>query len=285
MWVAHTMFPIQILILSPTVLHKLSNGGPDSRSSLEPADDENTPPASPIDSYPTAYNELAPRTVISIDILPQNHGQSSLAQYPYNTPSGSPTSASFPSPLGFSEPRPITVIDPTVAFTSSASMMAYSSFSVFLDGICVHSEVADLKLSTASCPVTTDSDVKCIFFYSTSLVPNYWSKLCECPGRLWRSRLLSTSNSCGTDPTRYTITHDIVQHHDSSNPESSSSVVHGSILSIEYRFSYPDSPYPSPQLSPTDTLSSAGSNSTLPSPTTFNVRFSERDIYKVLIFF
>lgn len=141
------------------MLHKLSRGG--HRASSEPTDDDNTPPVSPIDANPGSELPVPSRTIVSIDILPENYGYS------------------YSSPIGQSEPRPIRVIDPTVTFTSRSSMMAYSSFTVFLDGKCVHTEVADLKLNTTN----ISSEVDCVFFYSTTLVPRFWDQLCDCQGR------------------------------------------------------------------------------------------------------
>ena len=75
-------------------------------------------------------------------------------------------------------------------------------------------------------------------------------------------------NDLSIDPARYSIIHDIYQH-PASAAESSSVPEQGYlILSVEYQFRYPDSPYSSPQLSPIDSLSSA--NSSLPSPSSFN---------------
>ena len=76
------------------------------------------------------------------------------------------------------------------------------------------------------------------------------------------------TNPYATDPTKFSIIHDIYQHTGSAVEPSNVSEQGYLILSVEYRFSYPESPYPSPQLSPIGSSSSV--NSSLPSPTSFN---------------
>jgi len=72
-----------------------------------------------------------------------------------------------------------------------------------------------------------------------------------------------------TDPARYSIIHDIYQHSGSAAESSSAPEQGYLILSVEYRFTYAESPYSSPQLSPVESLSS--NNSSLPSPSSYNV--------------
>lgn len=76
-------------------------------------------------------------------------------------------------------------------------------------------------------------------------------------------------NPHSTDPTRYSIIHDIYQHPGSAAEPSNLPENGYLILSVEYQFTYPESPYSSPQLSPIDSLSS--NNSSLPSPSSYNV--------------
>jgi len=82
------------------------------------------------------------------------------------------------------------------------------------------------------------------------LVPTYWSTICQ-----------------DHDPARFSIIHDIFQNPGSAMESSSTPEQGYLILSVEYRFMYPASPYSSPQLSPVDSLSST--NSSLPSPSSF----------------
>lgn len=69
------------------------------------------------------------------------------------------------------------------------------------------------------------------------------------------------------DPARYSIIHDIYQHPGPTAEVSSVPEQGYLILSVEYRFRHPESPYSSPQLSPVDSLSSA--EGSLPSPSSF----------------
>ena len=70
------------------------------------------------------------------------------------------------------------------------------------------------------------------------------------------------------DPARYSIIHDIYQHSGSAAESSSVPEQGFLILSVEYQFTYPESPYSSPQLSPIE--SSSSTNSSLPSPVAYN---------------
>ena len=69
------------------------------------------------------------------------------------------------------------------------------------------------------------------------------------------------------DPARYSIIHDIYQHPGPAAESSSAPEQGYLILSVEYQFTYPESPYSSPQLSPVDSLSS--NNSSLSSPPSY----------------
>jgi hypothetical protein len=160
-------------------------------------------------------------------------------------------------------------------------MAAHSFFTVLCDGQPIHSETADVKLLNTSVD-TGVSDIDCIFYYTAPLVPTFWNNICQDHGELFslhgdgrlrrtlvpQMSLLWINHPLPTDPARYSIIHDIYQH---SGPaaESSSAPEQGYlILSVEYQFTYPESPYSSPQLSPIDSLSSTGSS--LPSPLSYN---------------
>lgn len=89
-------------------------------------------------------------------------------------------------------------------------------------------------------------------------------------GEFAGSRFFETSLTIPPiDPARYSIIHDIYQHSGSAAESSSDPDQGYLILSVEYRFTYAESPYSSPQLSPVDSLSST--NSSLPSPSSYNV--------------
>jgi hypothetical protein len=218
--------------------------------------------------------------VVSIEILPEGINNYSPRASPSTTPTSSPLSSTFPgSTFRHSQPRPISVIDPTVTFTARSTIVAHSSFTVMRDGQPIHSETADVNLLSTSVAAGV-SDIDCIFYYTAPLVPAYWSTICDDPGKFFLSYglggfagplLFSSFVLTGlypTDPTKFTIIHDIYQHSGSAVESSNLSEQGYLILSVEYRLSYPESPYPSPQLSPIGSSSSA--NSSLPSPTSFN---------------
>ena len=93
----------------------------------------------------------------------------------------------------FSGPRPIRKIDNTVTFKSGTTLppSSYSCFRVYKDGAQVHQETTQLELSQSSCMPSQQwtQDVECMFLYSTRLVPQFWSRLCEAAGQCRRGRV------------------------------------------------------------------------------------------------
>jgi len=213
--------------------------------------------------------------VVAIEILPQGVSDYSPRSSPSNTPTSSPLSSTFPaSTFHHSQPRPISVIDPTVTFTSRSSMAAHSFFTVLRDGQAVHSETAEVSLLSTSVDAGP-SDIDCIFYYTAPLVPTFWANICQDRGKLLSpSGSFPRRSSSGlityppVDPARYSIIHDIYQHPGPAAESSSVPEQGFLILSVEYQFVYPESPYSSPQLSPVESLSSG--NSSLPSPGSYN---------------
>ncbi|KAF9461828.1 hypothetical protein BDZ94DRAFT_789344 [Collybia nuda] len=174
-----------------------------SRSDSDSASDSSSPPTTPKDSSFQAYNPLDSRTVIYIDILPDN---SCSQGFPFDHASSfddwSRSNVVRPSQL----PRPIRSIDPTVTFLSQSPMSAQSSFTVQSAGMVVFSETTPL-VSAGSAP---DSNA---LLYSTTLVPGFWDKICASP-----------------NPTQYSITQEVIQ----DGPESPSFT-----FSAVYKFNYP----------------------------------------------
>ena len=74
------------------------------------------------------------------------------------------------------KPRPLRAIDPVVTFTSPSFVVAKSSCSVYFDGNCVHTDVADVAC-------TTTKDESGMFLYRTALIPQYWDRLCQSHGK------------------------------------------------------------------------------------------------------
>lgn len=138
------------------------------------------------DSPPGYDYQDTPRTVVAIEILPEGVTDYSPRSSPSNTPTSSPLSSTFPaSTFHHSQPRPITVIDPTVTFTSRSSMVAHSYFTVQRDGQAVHRETAAVDLHSHSVDAGPSSDIGCIFYYTAPLVPTYWSNICQDQGKLF----------------------------------------------------------------------------------------------------
>lgn len=140
----------------------------------------------PSSGPPPGYDyQDTPRTIVAIEILPEGVSNYSPRSSPSNTPASSPLSSTFPaSTFHHSQPRPISVIDPTVTFTSRSSMAAHSFFTVLRDGQAIHSETADVNLLSTSVDAGP-SDIDCIFYYTAPLVPTFWSNLCQDRGKLF----------------------------------------------------------------------------------------------------
>lgn len=137
------------------------------------------------DSPPAYDYQDTPRTVVAIEILPEGVSEYSPRSSPSNTPASSPLSSTFPaSTFHHSQPRPISVIDPTVTFTSRSSMVAHSFFTVLRDGQATHSETAAVNLLSTSVDAGP-SDIDCIFYYTAPLVPTYWATICRDHGQLF----------------------------------------------------------------------------------------------------
>lgn len=127
---------------------------------------------------------------MAIEILPEGVTEYSPRSSPSHTPTSSPLSATFPaSAFHHSQPRPISVIDPTVTFTSRSSMTANSFFTVLRDGQAIHSETADVNLLSTSVDAGP-SDIDCIFYYTAPLVPAFWSTIRQDHGKSLSSRVI-----------------------------------------------------------------------------------------------
>ena len=241
-----------------------------------------TLPAKGLSRAPGYEYQDALRTVVAIEILPEGATNCSPRPSPSAAPTSSPLSSTFPaSTFRQSQPRPISVIDPTVTFTSRSSMVAHSFFTVLRDGQIVHNETAEVNLHSTSVEAGP-SDIDCTFYCTAPLVPGFWATICQDPrefsllcgmgefagARILKCLFVQPTRYFFPDPPRYSIIHDIYQHSGPAAEESNFPEQGLLILSVEYRFTYPESPYSSPQLSHIDSLSN--NNSSLPSPSSFS---------------
>ncbi|KAI0689017.1 hypothetical protein BC835DRAFT_1370856 [Cytidiella melzeri] len=93
-----------------------------------------------------------------------------------------PPHSSFYSPAQLSsihaqEPRPLRHIDPTVSFTSPVQSPCQAVFQIYKAGHFVQQEYAPVTLSCGS--LSEPGTSMPLFTYSTTLVPQHWSFLCE----------------------------------------------------------------------------------------------------------
>ena len=168
-------FPDFFLIYLVIVLQNLSNGS----FNFEDGGEGGSSPTPSSDPAPGYEYQDTPRTVVAIEILPDGASSYSPHSSPSTTPTSSPLSSTFPaSTFRQSQPRPISVIDPTVTFTSRSSMVAHSFFTVLRDGQIVHNETAEVNLHSTSVEAGP-SDIDCTFYYTAPLVPGFWATICQ----------------------------------------------------------------------------------------------------------
>ena len=126
------------------------------------------------------------RALVHIDVLAANEPWSPSVDAgivmgnPLMTPPHSPEAHTFSQTSQvniFHSPtaRPLRAIDPVVTFTSPSFVVAKSACSVYFDGNCVHTDVADVTC-------TTTKDESGMFLYRTTLIPQYWDRLCQSNG-------------------------------------------------------------------------------------------------------
>ena len=161
-------------------------------------------------SSPSASERLIPdrehgqittaRALVHIDVLAANaHWSPSddagiVMGNPLMTPPHSPEAQTFSQTSQVNifhspKPRPLRAIDPVVTFTSPSFVMAKSSCSVYFDGNCVHTDVAEVNC-------TSTKDDSGMFLYRTTLIPQYWDRLCQSHGMF---STLGWSASIGVD--------------------------------------------------------------------------------------
>ena len=126
------------------------------------------------------------RALVHIDVLAANAPWSPsddagiVMGNPLMTPPHSPESHTFSQTSQVNifhspKPRPLRAIDPVVTFTSPSFVVAKSSCSVYFDGNCVHTDITEVNCT----PTKDDSGM---FLYRTTLIPQYWDRLCQSHG-------------------------------------------------------------------------------------------------------
>jgi hypothetical protein len=126
------------------------------------------------------------RALVHIDVLAANAPWSPsddagiVMGNPLMTPPRSPEAHTFSQTSQVNifhspKPRPLRAIDPVVTFTSPSLVDTKSSCSVYFDGNCVHTDVADVSCTSAK-------DESGMFLYRTALIPQYWDRLCQSHG-------------------------------------------------------------------------------------------------------
>ncbi|KAI0262186.1 hypothetical protein BC834DRAFT_972191 [Gloeopeniophorella convolvens] len=138
------------------------------------------------------------RALVHIDVLAANVPWSPsddsgiVMGNPMMTPPHSPEAQTFAHASQVNifhspKPRPLRAIDPTVTFTSPSFVVAKSSCAVYFDGARIHSDDTDVVCATTK-------DESGMFLYRTTLVPQYWDRLCQ-----------------SHEPGRYSIVQEIIQ--------------------------------------------------------------------------
>ncbi|KAK0207667.1 hypothetical protein IW262DRAFT_1469253 [Armillaria fumosa] len=119
-----------------------------------------------------------------------------------------PSKPSYHRRIILSADRPLGTLSPTVTFTSSrpTSASTFSSFTVYVNNVPVHSEVSPLL------PHVEETNTALCYAYRARFLPEYWTHLCE-----------------GYDLAQCTVTQDIIE------PRPTDKVV---LLSLVYEFSH-----------------------------------------------
>ncbi|KAI0001008.1 hypothetical protein BJV77DRAFT_1063559 [Russula vinacea] len=196
-------------------------------------------------SSPSASERLIPdrehgqittaRALVHIDVLAANAPWSPsddagiVIGNPLMTPPHSPEAHTFSQTSQVNifhspKPRPLRAIDPVVTFTSPSFVMAKSSCSVYFDGNCVHTDVAEVNC-------TSTKDESGMFLYRTTLIPQYWDRLCQ-----------------SHEPGRYSIVQEITQTIQGRSSDGDIPV-QTTLLTVVYQLNEQRSPSPTPSSS------------------------------------
>lgn len=199
------------------------------------SDDAPSSPSSSERINPDREQIRTARALVHIDVLAANAPWSPsddagiVMGNPFMTPPHSPEAHTFSQTSQVNifhspKPRPLRAIDPVVTFTSPSFVVAKSSCSVYFDGNCVHTDVADVAC-------TTTKDESGMFLYRTTLIPQYWDRLCQ-----------------SHEPGRYSIVQEIVQTVQGRSPDGDVPV-QTTLLTVVYQLNEQRSPSPSPSSS------------------------------------
>ncbi|KAI9508378.1 hypothetical protein F5148DRAFT_915639 [Russula earlei] len=176
------------------------------------------------------------RALVHIDVLAANAPWSPsddagiIMGNPLMTPPHSPEAHTFSQNSQVNifhspKPRPLRAIDPVVTFASPSFVVAKSSCSVYYDGNCVHTDVADVTCT----PTKNESGM---FLYRTTLIPQYWDRLCQ-----------------SHEPGRYSIVQEITQTVQGRSPDGGDIPVETTLLTVVYQLNEQRSSSPVPSSS------------------------------------
>jgi hypothetical protein len=133
-------------------------------------------------------------------------------------------------------PRRLRSINPTISFTSPSRIVAYTRFTVYSEGLILHTENVPLLLLADRLSQLSG------FIYTTKLVPKYWQVLLDSPGAGINFVFVSRTDTAPADPTRFTISQEVVKDSNWTT-----------LFSATYKFCYAGVRHnPPPDLSPGD---------------------------------
>ncbi|KAJ7192593.1 hypothetical protein GGX14DRAFT_479957 [Mycena pura] len=197
---------------------RAADPGTDEKQALGDSEARGYAPAPVPAPTPRTPTPEIPRRVICIDIVPRGQPAPALDMLPPPSPSDDAIHIS-------AHPRSLACIDPTVAFVARAPVgaAAQSRFRVCCSGELVHAERVPLELVRGAVP-RSDADAEALL-YRTQLIPGYWHNIVA-----------------SSDPTRYTIYHDV----DVTGAGGACAVAFAAV----YRFSYPAEAQAAPAYAP-----------------------------------
>lgn len=94
-----------------------------------------------------------------------------------------PSSSLLLSEINAHDARPLHAIDPTVSFRLRGQMLCQAVFHIYKNGHFVQQECAPMTVSCGP-PISEPGSSFPLYTYSTTLVPQHWSLLCEIDGEV-----------------------------------------------------------------------------------------------------
>jgi hypothetical protein len=176
---------------------------PPSSTSFASTESALSSPTLPVGDELFPNKSSSSHTVMYIDILPERSPDTIR-----NKSSCSAWSDTGDVVRASEYPRRLGSINPTICFTSRSRIVARARFTVYSEDLILHTETVPLLLLVGHSSETSG------FVYATQLVPKYWQVLLHSPGAGIHYASVSRTDTALADPTRFTISQEVVKDSD-----------------------------------------------------------------------